>query len=173
MVCLARRSAAPGPRAACRCDQSARSPAGQLADETGASCCSPHTGRRRCRRALCGPAPPLARCRCRRPGGAHLPPDESIAGHLERWSFSSLGGLARRGLPDLGTSGSRHERALRYSVESVSSAGQGGPFRSKPTISAAWRRPFGNSSRTSQRQAATIARTSRRHSWSRFWSTPG
>ena len=27
----------------------------------------------------------------------------------------------------------RHERARRYSVESVSSAGQGGPFRSKPT----------------------------------------
>ena len=80
---------------------------------------------------------------------------------------------ASHGLPALGTSGSRHERALRYSVESVSSAGQGGPFRSKPTISAAWRRPFGNSSRTSQRQAATIARTSRRHSWSRFWSTPG
>jgi len=92
---------------------------GQLADETGASCCSPHTGRRRCRRALCGPAPPLARCRGRRPGGALLPPDESIAGHLERWSFSSLGGSARRGLPDLGTSGSRHLGALSGSDEEM------------------------------------------------------
>ena len=55
----------------------------------------------------------------------------------------------------------------RYSVESASSAGQGGPSRSKPRIWTACRRPFGNSSRTSQRQAATIARTSRRHSWSR------
>ena len=38
---------------------------------------------------------------------------------LERWSFSSLGGSARRGLPDLGTSGSRHLGALSGSDEEM------------------------------------------------------
>ncbi len=46
-------------------------------------------------------------------------------------------------------------------------AGHGGPWRSKVRMSRPCCCPFGNSSRTSQRQAATIARTSRRHSSSR------
>ena len=58
----------------------------------------------------------------------------------------------------------RRKSACSYSVERAPGAGQGGPSRTKRRIWTACRRPFGNSSRASQRQAATIARMSRRHS---------
>ena len=55
----------------------------------------------------------------------------------------------------------------RYSAARAPSAGHGGPSRSKVRMSRPCWCPLGNSSRTSHRQAATIARTSRRHSSSR------
>jgi hypothetical protein len=54
-----------------------------------------------------------------------------------------------------------------YSATRAPSAGQGGPSRSTVRMSRPCWCPCGNSSRTSHRQAATMARTSRRHSSSR------
>jgi len=55
----------------------------------------------------------------------------------------------------------------------VSSVGQGGPSCSARSNSSPNRLPFGNWSPRSQRHAATIARTSCRHSSSSPWSTFG
>src|SRR3984957_15592372 len=65
------------------------------------------------------------------------------------------------------TSPHRPHSSVRYSAARVPSAGHGGPWRSKDRMFCPCRCPSGNSSRISQRHAATIASTSRRHSASR------
>ena len=71
----------------------------------------------------------------------------------------------RRSMPDQTTPiAGRRASFVDHGALRAPSDGHGGPARRRATIASPCRRPFGNSSWVSQRQAATIASTSRRHS---------
>jgi histidinol phosphatase-like PHP family hydrolase len=98
---------------------------------------------------------------------------------INAWPLDRLEEFLRKGRSSLLAGDHRKQVTLgdAYRPSSrlvtVSSAGQGGPSRSERRNSSPNRLPFGNWSPRTQRHAATIARTSCRHSSSSPWLTPG
>ena len=96
--------------------------------------------------------------------------NEYVGGGKEKAEYQFKGKVSRRVLTRPLTSGSsgsskmRRDRQLR--PVRASSVGYGGPARRAARSSRAARRPLGSRSPGSSRQAATIARTRIRHSWS-------